>query len=161
MEAQSLSVFFSTAWQKLCAWAKGIGDALAGRHGFTLQRRTRIAVALVLLAVLAVVLVNTVRAIHGVAELRVQPDHPLFDAVMSARISAWRWWTVLGLKAQSVLEAYAVFVLLDRTVLGKRLWHWSAASDSEGSSAAKTLVAGLTFLVLFAVFAHLNGRVLP
>lgn len=145
--------WYSRAWVALWGY-------LVGCHGFTLTKAARTRVALFLLALMAVASIATWRMLQAFAVLTPQPDSPAWELALQARLVAFRIRVGLGLALGCVLLAWLVFLALDRTRLGKRLWHWSPGMDSERSMAAKTMVAGAAFLALLVTFGLLAAQVL-
>lgn len=133
---------------------------LVGAHGFEMDKAARGRVALVFLLVAAWGGWITAKALSAWAVLQPTPDSPAWELALQARLALFRARTALGLAFGVLLLTWAAFQALDRTRLGKRLWHWSRAADSEASAAAKTLSAGLGFAALLLAFAYLAGQVL-
>ena len=143
----------------LSGWAALMGFLL-GAHGFTLDKPARARVAAAFLAVAALGGWLTAKALAAWAVLQPTPDSPAWELALQARLALFRVKLAVGLALGVLLMAWAAFQVLDRTRLGKRLWHWSQAQDSEASAAAKTQVAGLSFVALLLAFAYLAGQVL-
>lgn len=151
-----------TAWQRLRLALAGAASALwrflVGAHGFELDTAARARVALAFLLAALVGGWVTAKALAAWAVLRPAPDSPAWELALVARMTLFRGKVALGLALGVLLLAWAAFQALDRTRLGKRLWHWSAAMDSESSAAAKTLSASLAFAALLLAFAYLAGQ---
>ena len=153
-----------SAWQRLRSALSGATSALwrflVGGHGFTLDAsaRARVALAFLLAALLGGWL--TAKALAAWAVLRPTPDSPAWEMALLARLTLFRGKVAIGLALGACLLAWVAFQALDRTRLGKRLWHWSPGMDSDATSAAKTLSAGVAFAALLLAFAWLAGQVL-
>lgn len=143
----------------LAAYSSLMGFLLGG-HGFETARAARNRVALVFLLVAAWGGSITAKALSSWAVLQPTPDSPAWELALQARMALFRAKTALGLALGVLLITWASFQILDRTRLGKRLWHWSQAQDSEASAAAKTLSAGIAFAALLLAFAYLAGQVI-
>ncbi len=133
---------------------------LVGAHGFEMDKAARGRVALVFLAVAALGGWLTAKTLSAWAVLQPTPDSPAWELALQARLALFRAKTALGLAFGVLLLTWAAFQILDRTRLGKRLWHWSPGMDSDATSAAKTLTAGLAFAALLLAFAYLAGQVI-
>lgn len=133
---------------------------LVGAHEFEMEKGARTRMALAFLAVAAGGGWLTAKALSAWAVLQPTPDSPAWELALQARLAIFRAKTALGLVLGVLLLAWAAFQVLDRTRLGKRLWHWSPGMDSDATSAAKTLSAGIAFAALVLAFAYLAGQVL-
>jgi len=133
---------------------------LVGRAGFDLDKKSRNRMGLALLLVACATAWVTVKVLAAWSVLTPSPDSPAWELALQARLLLFRARAVLGLALVVVGLAWVVFLLLDRTRLGKRLWHWSPGMDSDATSAAKTLVAGGAFVGLLLTFGWLAGQVL-
>jgi len=153
-----------TLVQRLSAWLSDAFAALMGfllgAHGFEMDRAARGRVALALLLVAALGGWVTAKSLAAWAVLQPNPDNPAWELALQARLALFRARTALGLALGVLLLTWAAFQAIDRTRLGKRLWHWSQAADSEASAAAKTLSAGIAFAALLLAFAYLAGQVI-
>lgn len=150
--------------QRVLRWLSAVFSSLLGfilgAHGFDLDKAARTRVALALLAVAGLGGWVTAKMLAAWAILQPTPDSPSWELALQARLALFRARTALGLVLGVLLLTWAAFQILDRTRLGKRLWHWSQAQDSEASAAAKTLSAGIAFAALLLAFAYLAGQVL-
>lgn len=144
----------------LVSCARETWRGLLGSHAFYLDRSTRNQVGLAFLGVALLAVWLTEKGLQAWAILRPDPDSPAWELALAARLLLFRAKVALGLILATVGLAWLAFQVLDRTRLGKRLWHWSQAVDSEASSAAKTLTAGIVFATLLLVFGFLAAQVL-
>lgn len=144
----------------LVSWLLAIWHFLVGRAGFELDKTARSRVGLAILGVAALAAWVTVKVLRAWAVLRPDPDNPAWELALQARLLLFKGKVALGLALFVVGLAWLTFLTLDRTRLGKRLWQWSPGMDSEASSAAKTLVAGIVFAVLLLTFGLLAAQVL-
>jgi hypothetical protein len=153
-----------TLWQRLRLALTGGTAALwrflVGAHGFELDTAARARVALAFLVAALAGGWLTAKALAAWAVLQPTPDSPAWELALLARMTLFRAKVAAGLALGVLLLAWAAFQALDRTRLGKRLWHWSPGMDSDATSAAKTLVAGLAFVALLLAFGLLAGQVL-
>lgn len=133
---------------------------LIGAHGFEMDKAARGRVALVFLLVAAWGGWITAKALSAWAVLQPTPDSPAWELALQARLAIFRARTALGLAFGVLILTWAAFQVLDRTRLGKRLWHWSPGMDSDATSGAKTLSAGIAFAALLLAFAYLAGQVI-
>lgn len=122
--------------------------SLLGAPGFKLPDaiRRRVILAAILL-VLALVALTAYRLGHH-AGLAVSADQPGWEDAVLATTIRFRAWVALGLGAAGVLLAVVAFQTVDRSALGRRLFHWNPEKDSNYTEAAKTLCAGLVFASL-------------
>lgn len=139
---------------------RGLVGFLVGAHGFEMDKaaRGRVALAFLLMAGLGGWL--TAKALSTWSVLQPTPDSPAWELALQARLALFRARTALGLALGVLLSTWTVFQILDRTRLGKRLWHWSPGMDSDATSAAKTLSAGIAFAAMLLAFAYLAGQVI-
>ena len=144
----------------LATWLPAIWHFLVGRAGFDLDKKSRNRMGLALLLVASATAWITVKVLAAWSVLTPSPDSPAWELALQARLLLFRARAALGLALGVVGLAWVVFLLLDRTRLGKRLWHWSPGMDSDATSAAKTLVAGCAFVGLLLTFGWLAGQVL-
>lgn len=70
-----------------------------------------------------------------------------WESVMAARLILFRLAVAIPAAAGAVLSAVYLFGMLDRSSLGKRLFHW-APEESAHVMAAKTNSAGLVIAAL-------------
>lgn len=154
----ALKTYFPGALQAVSAF---IARFFNGNHAFTIPKWVRVVVAVSLITLAAILIGLTAERLALWAGQVVPADDRNWEWVMQARIIAFRARVVFGLGAGVLIAAWLAFQALDRTALGKRLWHWSQALDSEASGAAKTLGASLCFIGLVLAFAFLAARVLP
>jgi len=133
---------------------------LVGGSDFELDKdaRTRMATAFLVVAAFGGWL--TTRALVAWAVLQPTPDNPAWELALQARLAIFRAKTALGLALGVLLLTWGTFQVLDRTRLGKRLWHWSPGMDSAITSGAKTLSAGIAFAALLLAFTYLAGQVI-
>jgi hypothetical protein len=115
--------------------------------------------ALFLVALMGAASWGTWKLLQVFAVLNPNPDSPAWEIALQARLVAFRLKVGLGLALGALFLAWATFLALDRTRLGKRLWHWSDV-DNPQTAAAKTLAAGLAFPALLIAFAILAAQVL-
>ena len=146
--------------QRLSSAFTALVGFLLGAHGFEMDKaaRSRVALAFLFMAGLGGWL--TAKALAAWAVLQPTPDSPAWELALQARLALFRAKTALGLAFGVLLLTWAAFQILDRTRLGKRLWHWSPGMDSDATSGAKTLSAGIAFAALLLAFAYLAGQVL-
>ena len=142
-------------------WLTSFFDLILGHSAFDAQRETRRKWALAALGLLALLVLALTFKLGAIAGGNPPEGSAAWDAVLASRSASIRQWWILKLTALTLVETYVAFALLDRTPLGKRLWHWSPGMDSEATSAAKSLSAGLFIAAALLAFAWLNGRVLP
>lgn len=139
---------------------QAVWNFLVGRHGFNLEKKSLNRIGVLLLLVAAASAWLTVKVLSTWAVLRPDPDSPAWELALQARLLLFRGKVALGLALTALGLAWLVFLVLDRTRLGKRLWHWDPGMDSEPSCAAKTLVAGGIFATLLLVFGLIAAQVL-
>ena len=145
---------------RFVAWIEACWQFIVGQHAFAMEKGTRNAIGVAFLGGSILATWLTIKVLRTWAILKPDPDSPAWELALQSRLILFRAKAALGLALASIILAWVVFQILDRTRLGKRLWHWSPAADSEGSSSAKTLVAGGTFAALLVGFLLLSAQVL-
>lgn len=145
---------------RLIAWIEACWQFLTGQHAFAMEKGTRNAIGAAFLVGSILAAWLTIKILRTWAVLKPDPDSPAWELALQSRLILFRAKAALGLALASIILAWVIFQILDRTRLGKRLWHWSQALDSEGSAAAKTLVAGGTFAALLVGLLLLSAQVL-
>ena len=150
--------------QRVLRWLSAVFSSLLGfvlgGHGFELDKAARTRAALAFLAVAALGGWLTAKTLAAWAVLQPTPDNPAWEMALLARLTLFRSKVAIGLALGACLLAWVAFQALDRTRLGKRLWHWSPGMDSDATMAAKTLSAGIGFGAMLLAFAWLAGQVL-
>ena len=145
---------------RFVSWVQAGWQFITGQHAFAMEKGTRNVIGVAFLVGSIIGAWLTVKGLRAWAVLRPDPDSPAWELALQSRLVLFRAKAALGLALASIILAWIVFQILDRTRLGKRLWHWSPAADSESSSAAKTLVAGGTFAALLVGLLLLSAQVL-
>lgn len=156
-----MPLWLSNGFQRVSKALSSLLDFLLGHSAFEAERPARRKWALAGLGVMLLAILGLAFKLGKLAGANAPEGSAAWDAALACRIAAVRQLWCLQGTALTLLEACLAFALLDRTPLGKRLWHWSPGMDGEATEAAKTLCAGLFFSAALLAFAWLNGRVLP
>jgi len=149
---------------KIILWLKNFWraniDVVAGNNAFDVPKRTRIIVAIAFVAVCILLDAWISSLLQDVAASNPMEGSAAWDAMLATRVASARAWWVAKAIVLTMSGGYLWFALLDRTPLGKRLWHW-AEQDNDYTSAAKTLSATLGFVGILMVLAILTAQMLP
>lgn len=131
-----------------------------GAPGFKVPESFRRRVILSILLLALVLVAVTAYRLGSHAGLAVSADQPGWEDAILATTIRFRAWVALGLSAAGLLLAAAAFQALDRSALGRRLFHWDTQKDSGYTEASKTLCSGLVFAALVLGFLNLASAVL-
>lgn len=125
-------------------------------YNFTKEQLQIAARAVLALVVILVVLAAAV--LYSLSRAVVPAEAPNWEAVLAARLIFFRALVAPALAAGAVLMAFVLFYAVDKTPLGRRLFHWEDSDPIELKSvfvrqAGMTLAALLlgTFILASAV----------